>query len=86
MSNKIEVSIVLDEIKTTLKNLFGEDLWIPRAGVSKSGNIYITLILKNPFVNGEILNSSLRRSHSYPSGLQNSPEGTLPQAEVEKDA
>ena len=26
--------------------IFGESLWIPRQGISKSGNIYITLVLK----------------------------------------
>lgn len=38
---------VLNEVKLQLFELFGEETWIPRGGISKNGNIYITFIVKN---------------------------------------
>lgn len=38
---------VLNEVKLQIFELFGEETWIPRGGISKNGNIYITFVVKN---------------------------------------
>lgn len=38
---------VLNEIKLQMFELFGKETWIPRGGISRKGNIYITVIVKN---------------------------------------
>lgn len=36
----------LNELKRFFFEQFGDSLWIPRDGISKKGNIYITLVIK----------------------------------------
>lgn len=36
----------LNEIKRFLFEVFGDSLWVPRDGISKKGNIYITVVIK----------------------------------------
>lgn len=46
-SNKPLGLDVLNEIKLSMFENFGKETWIPRFGISKKGNIYITVIVKN---------------------------------------
>lgn len=56
----IKKSNSLEDLKGSLKDLFGEDIWIAKSGISKSGNIYMTFVLKQPLINTETFINALR--------------------------
>lgn len=47
-ANKVDLFNLLGDLEDRLKGKFGEDVWIPRSGISKNGNLYITLLFKDP--------------------------------------
>lgn len=37
---------LMNELKLFIFETFGKEIWIPRSGISKKGNLYLTIIFK----------------------------------------